>query len=256
MPPRLRRIHLEILRVLKEQGIGNSITLDIIDELLPEDLQGQKDLPRRIRELRSRARYKIRNHKADGNSYYTLESLEPGTTVADTQPISGKLRAKIRLQANGRCQLCGRTIAEDGIKIVVDHRIPREWGGPTEEENLWGICEECNIQKRDYFSTLPKDIMERCMGFRDPTQRIGELLKAKTGEIVPRWLIAAVGMDDEWTRRLRELRDLKWKVKCVRVSGEHGASRFAYKLLSSQPWPDDIREAIRLAARARGSKSI
>ncbi|MEM6484187.1 MAG: HNH endonuclease signature motif containing protein [Pseudomonadota bacterium] len=252
----LRRIHHEILRVLREAGVGVEVSKECIDAGLPNDLQHQSDLPRRIRELRSNGGYSIPVRVGDGTSYYTLESLDQREQVADPSPIPGKLRAKILLQANGRCQLSGQTIKEDGIKLVVDHRIPREWGGTTDEENLWAISETCNIQKKDYFATLPSNIMARCMGFDEPVQRIGELLKAKQGEIVPRWLLSAVGMEEEWTRRLRELRDLGWDVETVRVKGERGAARFSYRLRSSKPWPDDVRQAIRDAAKKRGSKSL
>mgnify|MGYP006424347411 CR=1 FL=1 len=233
-----------------------AVSKEDIDSGLPDDLQHQSDLPRRIRELRSRGGYSITNRRGEGTSWYTLQSLEPRRQVADSSPIPGRLRPKILLKANGRCSLCGKTIEEDGIKLVIDHRVPREWGGTSDEDNLWAICETCNIQKRDYFDTLPTDVMERCMAYKETVQRIGELLKVKQGEVVPRWLISAVAMEDEWTRRLRELRDLDWKVETIRVSGERGATRFAYKLISHRPWPTDVRRAIREAAKKRGSRSL
>ena len=256
MASKLRRIHLEILKVFKNHGVGVFIALSGIDSALPADLREQTDLPRRIRELRSRGGYSIPCTKREKVSYYTLESLNQSERRADAEPISGKLRAKILLQANGRCQLCGKTIKDDGVKLVVDHRIPREWGGRTEEDNLWAIDETCNIQKRDHFAILPKDIMTRCMQYSDTTQRLGELLKVFKGKAPPRWLFTAVGMDDEWTRRLRELRDLGWEYKSVNKKGQKGANRFSYRLIESKPWPEDVRKAIGEAAKKRGSKSF
>jgi len=32
--------------------------------------------------------------------------------------------------------------------LVVDHKIPREWGGETVSENLEAICEDCNAGKK------------------------------------------------------------------------------------------------------------
>lgn len=46
-----------------------------------------------------------------------------------------------------RCQLCGRT-AKDGVKLEVDHKIPRAKGGPDTPENKWTLCFDCNRGKR------------------------------------------------------------------------------------------------------------
>ena len=252
----LQRIHNEILRVLKQHGLGKPIALIKIDASLPADLRDQSDLPRRIRELKSRGGYEIVNHRRGSDSFYTLKSLDQREQRASSDGIPGKTRAKILLQANGRCQMTGKTIKDDGIKLVIDHRVPREWGGTSHEDNLWAICEEMNIAKRHFCATLPKSVMQKCMGFDDPTQRIGELLKAFDGKFVPRWLLEIVGMDDEWTRRLRELRDLGWRVDSVRAKGERGRHKFVYKLVESKPWPSDVRAAIQAAAAKRGSKSL
>src|SRR5207249_10744590 len=56
--------------------------------------------------------------------------------------LSLKARAEILLLADARCEMCGRTIQEHPISLVVDHRIPRDWGGGNLAENLWAICEE------------------------------------------------------------------------------------------------------------------
>ena len=250
----LRDIHYHLIDIFKKRGVGNPITLDEIRTQLPGEVSDQSDLPRRIREVRSFGGYDIPYSKATQS--YALQSAKPKKVIANPDPISGRDAARVRLDAHGRCQMCGKTIKEDGIKLVIDHRIPREWGGPSELNNYWAICEPCNIAKRDFFATLPQDIMKKCMKYELPIQRIGELLKVFEGKIVPRYLLVLVGMEDEWTRRLRELRDLGWKVKYKQVKGEKGASRHSYKLLESKPWPKDIKSAIAAAAKKRGSKSF
>lgn len=152
--------------------------------------------------------------------------------------------------------MCGLTVKEDGVKLVVDHKVPRNWGGSNDIENLEALCEECNGGKKDFFASLDADLMRKCMNFELPIQRLGELLKAFDGQIVPRRLLEIVGQDDEWTRRLRELRDLGWEVKSVRAKGESGAARFAYQLISSRPWPANIKAEIAKSAQKRGSKSL
>jgi hypothetical protein len=242
-----------ILEAFLKHGVGKPLPLVQLRKMLPADLGNQEELPRRIRDLRAR-RYPIRYQKR-GNSY-TLLSEEPVGKKADIEPISGRLSAQIRLIAHGVCQMCGKTIAEDQIKLVVDHRVPRDWGGATEADNLWAICEPCNIAKQAFFSTLPKSVMEKCMTPKDPTVRIGELLKAFEGKTCPRSLLEVVGQDDEWTRRLRELRDLGWKVETSSDPNGKGRYRVGYKLIKSLPWPNDVRAAISAAAKKRGAKSF
>lgn len=152
--------------------------------------------------------------------------------------------------------MCGKTIAEDRIKLVIDHRVPREWGGTNDRDNLWAICEPCNIFKRDFFGTLPKSVMKKCMGHKLAVVRIGELLKVFKGEVVPRDLLKIVGMEDGWVRWLRELRDLGWKVEYVRVKGRKGAARHSYRQVKSRPWQNDVKSVITAAAAKRGAKSL
>ena len=37
------------------------------------------------------------------------------------------------------------------MTVVVDHKIPIEWGGRDDDENLWAICEDCSIGKAENF---------------------------------------------------------------------------------------------------------
>ncbi len=249
----LRDIHAAIETVLKGWGEGHQFAIEDLRAALPPEFAGQGDLPRRLRDLRSWTGYKV---PAKGKTY-TIVSLKRGKKTANTDPVSGKLAAQVRLAAHGRCQMCGKTIADDGIKLVVDHRVPREWGGSsTDPDNLWAICEPCNIAKRDFFATLPVSVMSRCMSPKEPTERIGELLKAFEGKLCPRSLLEVVGRDDDWPRRLRELRDLGWKVEHCYDTTAKGKYRNAYKLTKWLPWPADIRQAIAEAAAKRGAKAL
>jgi 5-methylcytosine-specific restriction endonuclease McrA len=45
-----------------------------------------------------------------------------------------------------RCRKCGRS-AEDGAKLHVDHILPIEKWGKTEESNLMTLCRDCNLGK-------------------------------------------------------------------------------------------------------------
>jgi hypothetical protein len=46
-----------------------------------------------------------------------------------------------------QCQICGRTAHEDGVKLHVDHKLPKARGGTNDPENLWVLCKDCNLGK-------------------------------------------------------------------------------------------------------------
>lgn len=59
------------------------------------------------------------------------------------------LRARLATQARQRCGYCLTTELVTGAPLVVDHLIPEALGGPTEEDNLWLACAQCNLRKGD-----------------------------------------------------------------------------------------------------------
>lgn len=60
--------------------------------------------------------------------------------------IPPKLRYQILKRDGYRCQLCGRT-AQDKVVLHIDHRQPLAGGGDNSPENLWVLCEDCNLGK-------------------------------------------------------------------------------------------------------------
>jgi len=46
------------------------------------------------------------------------------------------------------CRQCGRT-ADDGVKLEIDHRLPKSKGGTNAQSNLWVLCDACNRGKSD-----------------------------------------------------------------------------------------------------------
>ena len=59
-------------------------------------------------------------------------------------------RYKILKRDAFRCSVCGRDVS-DGIKLHIDHKNPFSLGGLTELNNLWTLCNECNISKSNKF---------------------------------------------------------------------------------------------------------
>jgi hypothetical protein len=62
--------------------------------------------------------------------------------------ISLSYRFDIFKRDNYSCQLCGKT-AKDGIKLEIDHKIPKSKGGNNTPDNLWILCFDCNRGKSD-----------------------------------------------------------------------------------------------------------
>lgn len=59
------------------------------------------------------------------------------------------LRYDVLKRDNFRCVLCGRSSANSGVELEVDHIIPVSKGGETEMYNLRTLCRDCNRGKSD-----------------------------------------------------------------------------------------------------------
>ncbi len=152
--------------------------------------------------------------------------------------------------------MCGRTIEKHGITLVVDHKIPREWGGKTEAENLWAICEECNQGKKNLFASVDSAEMRSAIKHDSVHVRIGELLKgAGVGEPVPSHMIDIVANQDEWRKRLRELRYLGWEITAMRTHLPGGRFQSSYRLDKFTEWPADPSGWIREYEQKRAERN-
>ena len=146
---------------------------------------------------------------------------------------------------------------EDHIKLEVDHRLPLAWGGTDEIENLQPLCEECNAGKQAWYSShvaLSENIAA-ALKEDEVHRRIGEFLKAANGEWVPSDLIGIVASagryQEDWQKRMRELRVLGWVIESRR---EHTlAKTFTfYRAAKWTPWPHgQVRRAISAAEAPR-----
>jgi hypothetical protein len=62
------------------------------------------------------------------------------------------LRRRLTDQAGDRCGYCLTPSAVTGAPLVIDHLIPKAFGGATEDANLWLACSQCNLHKGDRIS--------------------------------------------------------------------------------------------------------
>lgn len=257
-------IHVRMIAVLRRfpNGItSGQIRQELADEgLLPGD---QAQLDRRRRELKkwyvvrkSKGRLAV-NGKDRSVTLYQYVG-ERGGITAEEGEIGIRLRAEVVHAAHGRCQMCGRTIEDHKIVLVVDHKKPKDWGGTNDRDNLWAICEECNAGKKAYFSSLDRDLMKRVTSHRSVHVRIGELLKSVgVGKRTPSSLIDVVADQDDWQKRLRELRYpvIGWKIATRLYKAPSGRKLSEYILLDWNEWPEDPSGTIRRFEKEREKRN-
>jgi 5-methylcytosine-specific restriction endonuclease McrA len=208
-------------------------------------------------ELQPGEQGQLDRRKRDLYDFYDIETVRTGNRyvyvyrgeLAEARPrtISGKDRAAVLMQAYGRCALCGRHRDEHGIALVVDHKIPKDWGGSDDSSNLQALCEECNAGKKNYFASFAADEMRRVIAFDSPHVRIGELLKLHLNEPVAAWLIEFVARDQtDWPKRTRDLRYLGWDIEVrKKKNAATGRVEASYVLKSFTDWPENPSKWIR-----------
>lgn len=249
MAKALPEISLRILEVMKQHPEG--ISEGEIREILNIPAAEQTNFGRRRRDLNYH--YVIETRRQGAKVLYVYKGLRE--QPRDTAQIGPKLRAQVLHAAGGRCGMCGRTVERHGVVLVVDHKVPREWGGLTEPENLWAICEECNLGKKNYFKSVDAGWMRKVMGHKSVHVRIGETLKAFAPEPVAAATLEFVANQDDWKKRTRELRYLSWDIQVFNRKLTGGRVSSFYQLRQWKPWPDDPTGVIRRYERERAERN-
>lgn len=242
----------EIYRVLYKNR-DTSLSIHEIRRRIGSGVGVQQHLDRRLRELDNY--FAISRLRLGRETGYRLLGRLPRPRDANLS-ISKTVRAWVL--RDQRCAQCGRTPTEDGVRLHVDHKIPRHWGGSNEPENLQALCSECNEGKRDYYATFDKEAPEilKAFTYDEVHKRIGEALRAAypnplRGDLLER-VASAKQYQEDWQKRLRELRLLGWQIKATRQN-EQGRAVAYYRLVEPPPpWPSgNIRTAIRAVERKR-----
>ncbi len=70
---------------------------------------------------------------------------QPVLKVRINTALGARRRFLILRRDNYRCCLCGATGTD--VQLHVDHRIAKARGGTDESENLWTLCQPCNLGK-------------------------------------------------------------------------------------------------------------
>lgn len=166
-------------------------------------------------------------------------------------------RRRAQALASGICGMCGKSVEHHRVVLEAELRVPPEWGGTTDPENLWALCEECLKGRRQYLDTYASysEQIQHAASFDEPQRRIGELLLALRDEWVPSELIGIVASAKEfqgdYERRIRDLRALGWDYETRKDYGQAARVKVYYRLVRSAPWPANIRAAITAAENRR-----
>lgn len=215
---------------------GHPLAMAEIRDALDVAAAEQEHLNRRMRELYRE--FKIERKQVGRTTTYELKGrlAEPRATGQ----ISKTKRAYVL--RNQRCEQCGRTPREHHVVLHIDHKVPKSWGGTDETENLQALCSECNEGKKNYYATYDQYATQirQAINYDEPHRRIGELLKAFHGSPVRGDLLERVASakqyQEDWQKRLRELRIIGWRIKSSRKR-EQGRVVSYYQLEHAEPWP-------------------
>ena len=196
--PREEGAKPKLLRFLKEH-VGQEIHRSVLAEIA-----GQ---------VGSRER-SLRTLRADGfileynptNKTYFFPYKEPQNEPRDSRYISTKLKSLVMIRDNSTCQMCGRNVQEDNIKIHIDHRIPYEWGGTTTIENLQCLCSACNEGKKNFVANESPTLMRRINSATSCLERLRLYFNYYANEEIGVDRLSVIGQTREWTRSIRRLR--------------------------------------------------
>lgn len=242
-------IHRKLADLLREHPEG--LTSGQLRHKLGIAADEQAQLDRRRRELRKW--YEIEKRQVGNDTVYVLKG-ERKMPILDRN-VGIRVRAAVLGRAFGRCGMCGRTIADHGIVLVVDHKIPVDWGGPNNEENLWAICEDCNAGKKAHFASQDPSVIKKVVQDKSVHVRIGELLKLNLHKAVPSSTIEIVAGQEDWRKRTRELRYLGWDIEASRKKLPSGKVESFYTLHKFTEWPEDPSGWIREYERRRPNRA-
>jgi 5-methylcytosine-specific restriction endonuclease McrA len=134
----------ELYEYIASRGIGGVFTTDELRKV------GKvSDWARVFRQLRQDD---VINYDYDkSKEAYIISEINSFQKNTKRTELSSKLKASIRFRDGYRCQACGKGIS-DNVRLHVDHKIPLDWGGSNLEDNLWTLCEDCNLGKKNFLT--------------------------------------------------------------------------------------------------------
>lgn len=141
-----------------------------------------------------------------GSDTYLITSIEEYSSSSKRAGLSSKDRYRIRNRDGHRCQACGKGV-NDGVKLHVDHKIPLDWGGSNLDDNLWTLCNACNLGKKSFFKDdFNPEIMKAVYKETSGYKRLKVLFELSPNKEFPPSIIQGIAGIRDWTRTLRDIR--------------------------------------------------
>jgi len=72
---------------------------------------------------------------------------QTGASNGNRKEVRKSVRYDVIRRAGFRCQACGASASEPGVKLHVDHIHPVKHGGTNDSDNLQALCQSCNLGK-------------------------------------------------------------------------------------------------------------
>lgn len=250
----LGRAERAIYRVFYEHR-DTPLSMQELRALMGDDAMGSAEqLGRRRRNLHPHFTF-----ERSGRATETRYRLTGRAARSESAALNITERDRAEVLRAGRCAMCGRTPNEDGVKLQVDHKKPQSWGGTSDLYNLQALCEECNRGKKNYFASIEDwgPQIAAASAHDDPRVRIGELLKSvhpdEVRSDVVEMVAHAQAYQEDWQKRLRELRELGWVIPAPRrQKDEEGRTRVYWRVEFWEDWPEDsTRDELNRRQRAK-----
>lgn len=166
--------------------------------------------------------------KGKNRGCYILNSLkkEQGNM---REAINQKIRYRILLRDNSTCQRCGIGV-KDGAKMMIDHKVPVDLGGETVDDNLWTLCNNCNLGKKHWFKDIDLKIMKEIFNEKSGYQRMKKYFEACPNELLEIANLDLVSGIRDWERTARLIRSKeKMNIKHIRKDPKTGKEGYIYR---------------------------
>jgi len=140
------------------------------------------------------------------NDRYNITEINEYTTKTKRAGLTDKDKYRIRHRDGHLCQSCGKGV-KDGVKLHVDHKIPVDMEGSNDDDNLWTLCQECNLAKKAIFKDdLDSEVMAQVFAQKSGCHKLKTLFeKSPNKKYSPAILQGIAGIRD-WERTIRYLR--------------------------------------------------
>lgn len=188
----------KILKYFQEH-VGEQIHRDVLKDLVGNVGSWERSL----RTLRDDG-YVVEYNRS--TKCYCFPYAEPQNVPKDNRYISSKLRALVMIRDNSTCQMCGRNVRDDHIRVHIDHVVPLSWGGTTELDNLQVLCSDCNEGKKNYVESENPALMVEVNKATSTKERLRLYFEYYKNKQIDVDKLAVIAKTREWTRALRYVR--------------------------------------------------